>query len=431
MTINDFLDELDRIVNKYKQKYAKKPKKIALRIIKWCAASLFKSYGTPSLNESYSDTWIKIKTFSGRDITNDFPEYINNFKIPPIPHGGQAYFNIDKALEIKPNLKRLALVFFMGIGDYFYSTNFISLLKKTYPALSLDAYVSKNFDVNNSPLAGKCLEVNPDFENIRYYDGHMSKEYWQNYDYSSVYASVSKDTLVLPMIYEHTKTTKSRFEALCRTFNLPKQQIYPEPKVWTDYPASDNVINLLDQIKRTNKSDKPIIFVQMTSRSSNYMYPHTDELIKKLIFSGQYFIVTVEKTEILDDNYYYIDIKNTNINDTIKLLAALKEVYPVYCICIVSLFFAISSGLGITMLGLQHRYDDYIESVWFPNIYLIANAEYKNLPKSRVFEAAPSDYTYSKIQNIYTYTADFVFCCFDKITKKQRMNEYGLAAKQQ
>jgi hypothetical protein len=419
MTINDFLDELDRIVNKYKHKYGKSPKKIALRIIKWCALSLFKSYKAPSLNKNYSDGWIRIETSSGRDITDGLRQYSDKFKVPPIPQGGQAYFNIDKALEIHPELKRLALVFFMGIGDYFYSTNFISLLKKTYPQLILDAYVSKNFDLNNSPLVGKCLEVNLDFENIYYYDGHKSKEYWQNYDYSPVYEAAAKDTLVLPMIYEHTKNTKSRFEALCKTFNLPKQSIYLEPKVWTDYPPSDNVINLLEQIKQKNKERKPIVFIQMTSRSSNYSYPCTDELIKELISSGEYFIATVEKTEILSDNCYYIDIKNTNINDTIKLLSLLKEIYPVYCICIVSLFFAISSGLGITMLGLQHRYDDYIESVWFPNIYLIANAQYNSLPKSRVFEANPSNYAYSKIQNIYTYKPDFVVCCFNQIIKRR------------
>jgi hypothetical protein len=418
MTINDFLDELDRIVDKYKRKYSKSPKKIALRIIKWCVSSLFRRYRDSSLNKNNSDSWIKIETFTGRDITDDYLEYVNNFKVPPIPQGGQAYFNIDKVLEINPKLKRIALVFFMGIGDYFYSTNFISLLKKTYPQLALDAYVSKNFDLNNSPLVGKCIEVNPDFENIYYYDGYKSKRYWQNYDYSQIYDAISEDTLVLPMIYEHTKNTKSRFEALCKTFNLPKQPIYLEPKVWTDYPASDNVINLLEQIREKNKKRKPIVFVQMTSRSSNYAYPRTDELMKKLIFSEEYFVATVEKTEIVNDDCYYIDIEKTNINDTIKLLSLLKEVYPIYCICIVSLFFAISSGLGITMLGLQHRYDDYIETVWFPNIYLIANTEYKSLPKSRVFEANPSNYVYVKTQNLYTYDPDFVIGCFKRVIKQ-------------
>jgi hypothetical protein len=168
---------------------------------------------------------------------------IKDLEIPFIPTNSHIYFYIDRILKQNPNIKRIGLVFFMGIGDYFYSTTFIEHFKSLYKNLSFDAYVSKNMDRHNSPIVGKCLEVNPFFENVYYYNGHLTESWWKNYDYSDCYKNLGKDTLLLPMIYEYNILIKSRAEALCRTFTIPVKKL-AAPKVYTNYPTTENTQNL-------------------------------------------------------------------------------------------------------------------------------------------------------------------------------------------
>lgn len=383
-----------------------------------------------ALNSKKSQTWIKI--ISNPFVKTSFLKIINplrcvqfffnrqkdeiintDFKIPEIPYRGHAFFNIDNALKINPNIKRIGLIFFIGIGDYFYSTSFIELLKKNYPDLAFDAYVSKNTDAFNSPLTGNCIRVNPCFENVYNYDGYPGKSNWKNYDYSDCYKIAKDDTLLLPVIYEYNIYIKSRFDSLCKTFSLKNKKTNCKPVVYTDYPSSEIVKGLLEkiEIQMKKRKYKGIIFVQMTSRSSNYTYPYTKDLIKKHI-DENYLIISPENIDLADESCIFIDIKKVNINETIKLLSILKDKnYKIFCNCIVSCFMAISSGLNIPMLVLQHYYDKGLKNIWFSNVYIIGNQDYPQIPKNHIFEATENDYRIDN--NFFSYNPDFIAECFN------------------
>ena len=80
-------------------------------------------------------SWFKVLEVGNSDITYKYKKELAEFKIPQLSGNSHIYFNIAKALELNPKIKRLGLVFFMGIGDYFYATNFIEILRKEYPVL--------------------------------------------------------------------------------------------------------------------------------------------------------------------------------------------------------------------------------------------------------------------------------------------------------
>ncbi|MDR0595080.1 MAG: hypothetical protein LBF94_00030 [Puniceicoccales bacterium] len=254
------------------------------------------------------------------------------------PKGGRVYMSIDAALRLNPKIKKVALVFFMGIGDYFLSTNFLQFLKQRYFHLSFQAFVSKNFDSNNSPLVGKVLEKNPHFDAVSYYDGHKNTEYWKNYDYGDCLSKVDDETLLLPMIYEFHPWICSRTEALCETFCLPKPNIVAPPIVYVNYEPSDKVREIFDKItqKMATGKYKGVLFMQLTSRSSSYTYPYIDELISQFIKEG-YCILCVEKSSVVSDGCISIDTEIFDINESIKLVSMLKK-YNLAFVTITSCF---------------------------------------------------------------------------------------------
>jgi hypothetical protein len=361
-------------------------------------------------------TWFKI--LINRD--RNFPS-IKILKIPQVPVNGHVYFYISRILKFNPKIKRIGLIFFMGIGDYFYATSFIEYFKSLYPDVFFDAYVSKNTDKHNSTLVGECLKVNPFFENVYYYNGYLTNTWWKNYDYSECYKISDSSTLLLPMIYEYNLFIKSRFEALCKTFMLPTIKT-SLPKIYTNYFATENVQKFYSEIKRRLKIKryKAIVFVQMSARSTNYTYPYTESLIKNLI-DDNYFVITVENVKIKMENFIYIDINKININETIKLLSLIKNEYSLYFMCVISLFASISAGLKAKALILHHFYDKSIRSVWFPSIYIIGNRDYFQLPKKNVFVAKNKDYEISN-GNFYTYSPSFVMHCFAQIFDRGGVN---------
>lgn len=410
-----YFEKLQRRVDKYKNKYQDNPRKAAFKLFWWSFKCLFKRYSKPKqvketeINEMFT-SWFKVLEFGNTDITYKYKKELAEFKIPQLNGNSHIYFNIAKAQELNPKIKRIGLVFFMGIGDYFYATNFIEILKKEYPNLILDAYVSKNFDGNNSPLVGKCLETNPNIDKIYYYDGHQNMEYWKNYDYSECYNLKSDDTLILPMVYEHNEYVSSRTETLCKTFNLPEPLINPLPIIY-DYEDSKEIKSLFNRYK--DKMNK-VVFIQMTARSSNFSYPFVDEIIEQLL-DDDFFVISVEKTNIVNSKLLVIDIKKYTINDSISLVRMIKNSnIPICFLTTISCFASISSALQIPNLCMQHMYDPCISSVYYSNIYLVVNKKYNQIPADRTFICP--QYKINEIENsnnlIYSY--DFILTAFQK-----------------
>ncbi len=409
-----YFEKLQRRVEKYKHKYQNKPRKAAFKLFWWNFKCLFKTFPKPKqvkqpkINEVLT-SWFRVLEWDNTDITYKYKKELAEFKIPQLNGNSHIYFNIAKVLELNSKIKRLGLVFFMGIGDYFYATNFIEILKKEYPDLILDAYVSKNFDGNNSPLVGKCLETNPNIDKIYYYGGHQNMEYWKNYDYSECYNLKSDDTLILPMVYEHNEYVSSRTETLCKTFNLPEPIINPLPIIY-DYEDSKVVKDFFENYR--NKLKK-VVFFQMSARSTNFIYPFIDILISNLLEKG-YFVISAEQTNIKNDNLFVIDTKKFTINDSILLLKKIKDTgNSLILFTASSCFSSISAGLKIPNLCVQHFHDNCIATTYYSNIYLIADSLYSNVSRDRVF-LCPQYKTY-KINrtNIYVYNPYFIINCFD------------------
>ncbi|MBQ3667374.1 MAG: hypothetical protein II913_04880 [Elusimicrobiaceae bacterium] len=303
------------------------------------------------------------------------------------------YYNLDNALAVNPNVRGFAFIFFMGIGDYLYTTPVLEALKKKYPTIPFYGYVGKQFDRNNSPLVGKLLSENPHFEKVFYFDGMRHPLVWKNYDYSVALKDVPENFLVIPVYYEYGTQIRHRVSSLFDTFDLPIPENIPAPQMYFPATVSVEVANYLEQARNAARNKKGIVFLQLDSRGSNYVYPFIKELALGLIKEG-YFVMSVTKGGPIDDkNYLEIDIKKLSINQTWQLLATLKKEFSLYVIAVNSVFWAASAGLDLPNLGLQHWIDKKVHNLWYPNIQVVTDYIYPLLPREKQIQAPPESYT--------------------------------------
>ena len=344
------------------------------------------------------NTWFKIvNQYSGKEFAYPVDD-ITPMRLPKLPKNDLMFkFDIDTALESFPDVKRFGLVFFMGIGDYFYSTAFIEKLKAKYPHIHFDAYVSKNFDTNNSPLVADCLKTNPYIENVYMFDGVQDSDYWASYNYDDVYNMTDTETLVLPMLYFHTENTPNRLVGLCKVFGMDIPEINMRPVVY-DYTPGKIVDTAFNKISKTKK---PIVFVQTTTRSTEYHYKYTNTLIKQLIKSG-FFVITPEQVNITSNDLYVINTKRFKITDSIALLKKIKESgKEVYVWAFASCFPSVAAALDIPCLITQFFVDKYISTVYFSNMYLITHKYYPQIATDRQFVMQADEYTLDNDYAVY------------------------------
>ena len=281
----------------------------------------------------------------------------------------------------------------MGIGDYLYATPVLEALKKKYPTIPFYGYVGKQFDRNNSPLVGKLLSENPHFEKVFYFDGMRHPLVWKNYDYSVALKDVPENFLVIPVYYEYGTHIRHRVSSLFDTFDLPIPENIPAPQMYFPATVSVEVADYLNQARNGACNKKGIVFLQLDSRGSNYVYPFIKELALGLIKEG-YFVMSVTKGGPIDDkNYLEIDIKKLSINQTWQLLATLKKEFALYVIAVNSVFWAASAGLDLPNLGLQHWIDKKVHNLWYPNIQVVTDYIYPLLPRGKQIQAPLESYT--------------------------------------
>lgn len=303
------------------------------------------------------------------------------------------YYNLDNALAVNPHVKGFAFVFFMGIGDYLYATPVLEALKRKYPSIPFYGYVGKQFDRNNSPLVGKLLSENPHFEKVFYFDGMRHPLIWKNYDYSAALKDIPENFLVIPVYYEYGTQIRHRVTSLFDTFGLPIPANIPTPQMYFSATFPVEAADYLEQAHRGAKDKKGIVFLQLDSRGSNYVYPFIKELAQGLIKEG-YFVMSVTKGGPVDDsNYLEIDIKKLSINQTWQLLFTLKKEISLYVIAVNSVFWAASAGLNLPNLGLQHWIDKKVHNLWYPNIQVVTDYIYPLLPRDKQIQAPPESYT--------------------------------------
>ncbi|MDR0953506.1 MAG: hypothetical protein LBM71_04920 [Elusimicrobiota bacterium] len=333
------------------------------------------------------------------------------------------FYNIDNALKTNPSIKGLALIFFMDIGDYLYTTPMIAALAKKYPKLKLYAYVSKNMDRNNSPLVAPLLETNPNIDKVFYFDGYRNPVVWKNYNYKDAFKDIPEDFLVMPVYYDYSLKVPHRTYSLFETFGLPLplKKEPPKPVFYFSKEPKPAILEAFNKINKIAKRKKGIVFLQLDSRGSNYTYPHTDTLIRALL-RDDYFVISATKSAVIDDNFYLVDFKKFAFNDTASLLHLLKAENKVYVISINSVFWAASAGLGLPNLGLQHWIDKKVHNLWYPNILVVTDYIYPKLPKNKMFLAGEGDYKRHN-KKIIDYEPAYILKSFNKMISKESQKE--------
>lgn len=311
----------------------------------------------------------------------------------PLYRHEHVYYDFDKALAANPDLKGIALIFFMGIGDYLYTTPMIEALKKKYPNLPLHAHVGAQFDRNNSPLVGKLLETNPHIDKVFYFNGKRHPLIWKNYNYEDAFKNIPEGFLAVPVYYDYSVKVPHRVKSLFETFGLDAPKDVPAPKMYFPGRPAPAVEAYLKQISDKARGKKGVIFLQLDSRGSSYTYPHMNALVSQLTAEGYLVLSVTPGGPAQNPDYVEIDIKKLAINETWHLLSLLKEKFLVYVIAVNSVFWAASAGLHLPNLGLQHWVDKKVHNLWYPNIQVVTDYIYPLLPKDKMIPAPPQSYT--------------------------------------
>lgn len=363
---------------------------------------LFKLFGKPKppqfpLQRFRGKHWYHVIDIAGDEF----------YRHPDTPHfqeclvpSEEVVFDVHHAVE-KYKIRSIGLIFFMGIGDYLFATPFLRQLRAELPAHSIVAFVSKSHDMNSNPLVADLLTADPNVDEVRLFDGQRGKDSltdWRNYDYKAVTTSVGGDVLTLPMIYEYDLSIRNRADSLCKSFGLQKPEsnhpIIPRLPL-----PSGEAAQLLQAISDAfvKCQANAVIFLQLENRSSNYLYPHVKELCRRLMSLGC-IVVNVANgcEEIRDDAMYFeIDIKRFSILQSMTILASLKASFEdkLSMITVPSVFGAVSSGMGIRSVQLQHRFDVGLAGILYSNIMVLTNKDYASIPESHLILADRSEYT--------------------------------------
>ena len=381
--------------------------KIAIEKMKWHVKELIKA-STPYNNETsyeeniikkkiernyYDENWYLIKNELGKSYFYSPISLIFQENIEP---SESVYFNLHHAIK-KYSPKGIALVFFMGMGDYLMSTPLINKIKKTYPDINLYAGISSSLDSVNSPKTKELMKGNPLINEIYEYKG-VIKNYWKNYDFTDLIKKIPKNTLIVPVIHEDNEKTTHRVNTLFKTFGFEKvNDIDLNPILYENYPTNKakKIIKMI--IERTKKrKELKIVFTHFFARSSMYSYRDRNVLIK-LLSDNNYYVINFSDEEIILENVYNININEISPVDTIEILRTIKNHFQkISIISVNSIMWPISAGLGIENLGLHIFNDKLIHQYFYPNIYIISRYKYDKIPNNHLIICPESESYFEK-----------------------------------
>ena len=305
--------------------------------------------------------------------------------------GGIPYYNLSRLRQSRP-VNGIALVFFLGAGDYLMATPMIKALHEAHPDLPIWAYVSSHADSVNSPLVAHLLKVNPLIHRVSTYRGRP-RAVWTEYDFSDALKDIPPDFAVLPVIYDTDAAVMHRGTSLLETFGLRVDLPIPVPIAYKA-PISDAGQEILTSILDRYRSDRPrgVVCMHFGARSSGYDYPHAARLAWMLIQRG-FQIVSFTPTALRNENLTEVDITKLNVTDSIELLRGLKSEIPhLTMLSVNSLMWPISAALGIPNLGLHIFCDPSIHQYLYPNIYVMTRHLYRSISPCRLFLAPTTSY---------------------------------------
>jgi hypothetical protein len=332
--------------------------------------------------------------------------------------GGTPFYDIDRIRRSRP-VDGLALIFFIGLGDYLFATPVIEALRMAHPGLLIHAYASSSADTVNSPLVADMLRANRYIDAVFTYRGRRGR-YWIHYDFSDCLKDIPKNFIILPVIYGVEPAAAHRVTSLYETFNLPVRLPVPVPLLESGELSAAASELLAQIVERARRNSAPAIVVcHFGTRSSNYLWPRRDELVALLLKSG-HVVVNFSACALSDPGLVTVDVGAITPSDTIELLRALKAGDDsVHLVSVNSVMWPISVALGITNLGLHIFFDPSIHQYLYPNIFVVTQHVYPRVSPVRLFLAAAEDHV-ERAQDTGTAVTDFdpafVFDCYTKMT---------------
>ena len=338
----------------------------------------------------YDENWYLIKNELGESFFYSPVSHIFQENIKP---NESVYFNLHHAIK-KYSPKGICLVFFMGMGDYLFVTPFISQLKKEFPYLKILALVSKNQDVYNSPLVADLVGLNKNIDDVRLYDGFINRGNYKSYNYKDAIKNNENDFLLVPVIYEYNSIIKNRAESLCVNYGLKfPESSTPKIDLMDKNEKCDEIVSNII-CKADSRKINSIVILHLETRSSNYMYPFKKELCELLLNDGC-MILSFTNISYENDNLIELDVKDLKIYESIYIISKIFKKFVGFFSMITtpSVIGAVSSGLGIVNLQLQHRRDYGLRSIFYDNLFLLTNHKYRNIPESRMFLVKSSEYS--------------------------------------
>jgi hypothetical protein len=328
--------------------------------------------------------------------------------------GGAQYYDIVRIRRRRP-VGGIALVFFMGLGDYLMATPIIEAVRLAHPDLPLYGYASSHDDSVNSPLLVHLLRSNPAFHSVFTYKGRPAG-IWTSYDFHDALKDIPDDFLVLPVIFETSPEIFHRVTTLAETFGLEVKLPVARP-ILPITALSTRAAAILQDVRQRAAVDpvRGVVFCHSGARSSGYEYPHSADLVRRIASAG-YLVVALSPVEIEDDRVVAVDVTTIAPTDTIEILRQLQQdVAPLFIVSVNSVMWPISAGLGIRNLGLHIFQDDGLHQYLYPNIFVVTQHFYERVSPSRYFLAPKGTFETRESKTgvqFADYAPGFVMDCF-------------------
>ncbi len=322
-----------------------------------------------------------------------------------------------------PEEGTIALLFFMGIGDYFYLTPALRALRLRYQEKRLLACVSDHADTINNPLVASLLRRNPNIDQVLTYHG-AEGPYWKSYQWQDALGRLPPNSVVWPVVFsQHRGVVHRTFSAL-ESFGLPHSPALPAPAPLLDLEDRDFVRSQAfieeHQLRRQRVS-----FVHLSARSGGYVYPDRAALLDGLLREG-YLPVVFDGVGAPHPGTISIPIQQWTLQESIALVQSLKE--SAIFLCIDSLFISITAATGIPTLAIMQLDTFTISQLFYPSLhYLTGNAEAAlRFPAEKVFFAGPAEV--KRHGGILDYPAGLVLKCLALMTKSRPAAYAGTGA---
>ncbi|MDE1901739.1 MAG: hypothetical protein KGI37_08860 [Alphaproteobacteria bacterium] len=328
-------------------------------------------------------------------------------------------FDIDRAVA-KMEVKGIALIFFMGLGDYIFTTPLLTALWHKFPGIPLHAFISTATDKNNSALIKDLIIHNPHIDHIHFYDGQRTEDSvqdWRNYDYTEALKKVPEQFLAIPLFYGYDTSVRHRVYSLFDTFSLARTAHVLPPEIHLSAVPATSVSLFFQRIMSAlHNGGRGIVFVQLDARSTSYVYPYIDVIVDRLVDLGFVVISVTPLTTNKENRVFVVDFTQFKIIDSIHLLKMLADAAgeKIALLTVTSVFGSVSAGLGIRNVQMWHADDEMMPTMWYPVHHVIARRDYPALPQESITVAPPSEYEINS-SGLVDYRADFVVDVFLKV----------------